>query len=222
MKSVCLLTRKPGTTREAFRDYYETRHALLGSRYFPFAKYVRNHLLASSTPVDFDVITEFFFDDGVNVADLHSGRVREILDQDEREFMDQRLIRPAGAEELLLAGPPRDIAPAGRRRQMLLLNSDSDETVFRAAVAGWGEAMASDHHLPRVSVDYTSPQFPDGEQRFPWQAILSLWLDDTGESVSELEAPPGVTLSVSLVAEVCESRPEQLKSLYQPSAAQTD
>ena len=44
MKSVCLLTRRAGTTREAFRDYYETQHCRLGMKYFPFAKYLRNHV----------------------------------------------------------------------------------------------------------------------------------------------------------------------------------
>ena len=222
MKSVCLLSRKPGTTREAFREYYENRHAPLGSRYFPFAKYVRNHLLASDEPVDFDVITEFFFDDSTDVAGVHSGRVREILDADERAFMDQRLIRPASAEELILVGPARDVTPAGRRRQILLLERQGDDTAFRSAIAGWAQALADSHGLSRISVDYTTPHYPEGEQRFPWAAMLSLWLDDASEAITRLEPPPGVELSVDLLAEVCESPPETLASLYTPDAALRD
>ena len=222
MKSVCLLSRKPGSTREAFRDYYETRHAPLGSRYCPFSKYVRNHLLASHGPVNFDVITEFFFDDGTNVGGVHSGRVREILDADEQRFMDQRLIRPAAAEEAVLAGVPRDIAAAGGRRQILLLDRQCDETAFRAAVAGWGKALGETHGLPRVSVDYITPHFPEGDQHFPWAAMLSLWLETGGETVTRLDPPPGVGLSAELLTEVCESPPEVLASLYTPDAALRD
>ncbi|MDP4918131.1 MAG: EthD domain-containing protein, partial [Haliea sp.] len=97
MKSVCLISRRSGSTPEAFRDYYENHHSRLGSRYFPFTKYVRNYLVSASPSVDFDVITEFFFDPNVNVAGVHSGRVREILDEDERNFMEQQLIRPAAS-----------------------------------------------------------------------------------------------------------------------------
>ncbi len=61
MKVVTLIQRKPGTTRAAFKDYYEKNHARLGTRYFPFDKYVRNHL-DSSEPADvpFDVYMEAF------------------------------------------------------------------------------------------------------------------------------------------------------------------
>lgn len=218
MKSICLLTHRPGTTREAFRDYYETRHSRLGSRYFPFRKYVRNHLLSTSTGVDFDVITEFFFDDGVNVAGVHSGRVREIMDEDERRFMDQSLIRPSGVEEVLLAGNPRDIAPSGTRRQMLLLNRDTDDAAFRAAVADWGRTLAEQYALPRVSVDYAVPRA--GDTAFPFDAVLSLWLPATGAGLGELSAPAGVRLSVDLLAEVYESTPELLRELYDPAAVE--
>lgn len=222
MKSICLLSRKPGTTREAFREYYENNHAPLGSRYFPFTKYVRNHLLASTEPLDFDVITEFFFDGSTDIGGVHSGRVREILDADERKFMDQRLIRPASAEEAVLVGPPRDITPGGRRRQILLLDRQCEDTAFRAAVAGWGQALAGNHSLARVSIDYTVPHIPEGEQCFPWAAMLSLWLDDASETATRLEPPQGVALAVDLLAEVCESPPETLASLYTPDAALRD
>lgn len=218
MKSICLLTHRPGTSRAAFREYYETRHSRLGSRYFPFSKYVRNHLLSTSIEVDFDVITEFFFDDGVNVAGVHSGRVREIMDEDERRFMDQSLIRPSGAEEVLLAGSPRDIAAPGTRRQMLLLDRDTDEAAFRAAVADWGRALSEQHALPRVSVDYAVARA--GESALPFDAVLSLWLPPAGAAVRELEAPAGVRLSADLLAEVCESTPELLRELYDPAAVE--
>jgi len=216
MKSVCLLSHRPDSTREAFRDYYENHHSRLGSRYFPFSKYVRNHVLSSVGEPDFDVLTEFFFEDGVDVGAVHSGRVREILDADERQFMDQRLIRPASAQELLLSGSARDVAPAGTRRQLLMLNQSGDAAGFRDAVNSWGRQLAEEGHLSRVSVDYTQAHAPAGEVRFPFDAVLSLWLQENGKALSGLQAPAAVELKAHVLTEVCESTPELLQELYDP------
>jgi hypothetical protein len=216
MKSVCLLSRRPGSTRDAFRDYYENSHSRLGSRYFPFSKYVRNHVLSSAGEVDFDVLTEFFFEDGVDVGAVHSGRVREILDADERQFMDQRLIRPASAQELLLAGSARDIAPEGTRRQLLMLNQSGDAASFRNAVNSWGKQLAEEGDLSRVSVDYTQAHAPAGEVRFPFDAVLSLWLRENGEALTGLQAPAALAIKADVLTEICESTPELLHALYDP------
>lgn len=71
-KVITLIPRKPGTTRAAFKDYYENNHAPLGTRYFPFDKYVRNHLVASH-PEDlgFDVLMELWLDHGKAMATPH-------------------------------------------------------------------------------------------------------------------------------------------------------
>ena len=88
MKVVTLIQRKPGTTRAAFKDYYEKNHAPLGSRYFPFDKYVRNHL-DSSEPADapFDVYMEAFLD-RTKAMGLLTGDVLKIFDEDEARFMN--------------------------------------------------------------------------------------------------------------------------------------
>lgn len=216
MKTVGLFTRRPGTSRDAFRDYYENQHSRLGSRYFPFRKYVRNHLLSSSVDVDFDVISEFFFGDSVDIADVHSGRVRKILRADERQFMNQGLNRPASAEEVLLVGPPRGIASAGTRRQMLLLEKAGDDATFRSAVAAWGSELAVRDKLPRTSVDYTAPS---AGSRFPYDAMLSLWLPDNAEAVGALQAPEASRLVVNILTEVYESTPKLLQELFQPLQA---
>ncbi len=217
MKSVCLLSHRPGSTRQAFREYYETRHSRLGSRYFPFTKYVRNHVLSSAGEVDFDVVTEFFFDDGVDVGGVHSGRVREILDEDERQFMDQRLIRPAAAEELLLSGSARDVAPEGTRRQLLLLSHMGDAAGFHDAVNAWGKQLATmEAGLLRVSVDHTQAHAATGEGRFPFDAVLSLWLPAEGNALTELSPPAAVQVRADVLTQVCESTPELLRELYDP------
>ncbi|MCR9185899.1 MAG: EthD domain-containing protein [Halieaceae bacterium] len=216
MKSICLLSRLSGTSPEAFRDYYENNHSRLGSRYFPFAKYVRNHVLSASPAVDFDVITEFFFAPDLDVAGVHSGRVREILDADERRFMEQRLIRPAGAEEVLLAGPPRDVEAPGRLRQMLLLKPITGAGgTFADSVAAWGRQLADHEQVLRVTMDSASAQAPGGGNAFPYEALLSVWLKDDN-TVQPGEPPAGIELSGILLTEVCESPPDLLRELYQP------
>src|SRR5512139_2462762 len=174
MKSVCLLTRRPGTTRAAFRDYYETAHCRLGMKYFPFAKYLRNHVVESSREIDFDCVSEFYFEEGRSGAELMGTPVGEILRADERKFMDQSLIRPAAAEESILCGPPRDVAKPGTRRQLLMLNpagGDSD-AAFLAAVRDWGLALGGLAGVLRVSSDCTQA-FAPGAAAFPWRAMLS-------------------------------------------------
>ncbi|MEQ9462250.1 MAG: EthD domain-containing protein [Haliea sp.] len=219
MKSVCLLSHRPDSTRAAFRAYYENNHFRLGARYFPFRKYVRNHLLSSVGEVDFDVLTEFFFDDGVDVAGVHSGRVREILDADEKRFMDQGLIRPAGAEEELLSGCARDIAPAGTRRQLLMLNAATDSASFRDATSAWGRQLAAAHdELQRVSVDYIQNHAASDEGRFPFDAVLSLWLPAEASALQGLSPPAAIELQADVLTEVCESPPELLRELYAPDA----
>jgi EthD domain len=121
MKVVTLIQRKPGTTRAAFKDYYEKNHAPLGTRYFPFDKYVRNHL-DSSEPADvpFDVYMEAFLDRPRALALLTgNAHAAKLFDDDEKRFMNAPP-RPEGfdAEERLVSGPPRGLGQgAGRGGQ---------------------------------------------------------------------------------------------------------
>lgn len=69
IKVITLLTRKPGLTKEEFRNHYENVHRHLGEKYlFPHAiKYVRRYVEAPSgsssyeAAPDFDVIMEVWF-----------------------------------------------------------------------------------------------------------------------------------------------------------------
>jgi len=221
MKSLCLLSRRPGTTREAFREYYETRHCKLGMKYYPFAKYLRNHVLESSREIDFDCVSEFYIDDGRLQVDPMSTPAGEILRADERSFMDQSLIRPALGEESILAGPPRDVAPPGTRRQLLLLNpaAGSDDAGFPGAVRDWGLAFAKQAGVQRVSLDRTTA-FAPGAAGFPWRAVLSLWLADRAAPLAIGAVPLPLELGVTLLAAVCESPPEEIAALYDPGLPQ--
>ena len=218
MKSVCLLTRRAGTTRAAFRDYYETQHCRLGMKYFPFVKYLRNHVVAASADIDFDCVSEFYTDLGRVSGDLMATPIGDIMRADERKFMDQALIRPAVAEESILAGPPRDVAAPGTQRQILMLHpaaGEPDEAFFDV-VRAWGLELGAAPGVMRASLDRTAIFRTDGPA-FPWRAMLSLWLAP-GAAPAQIAAPPAALgLGVALLADVCESPPELIRALYDPT-----
>ncbi len=218
MKSVCLLTRRAGTTRAAFRDYYETRHCRLGMKYYPFAKYLRNHVVDSAQDIDFDCVSEFYMEDGRLSVDPKQTGAGAILDADERNFMEQGLIRPARAEETILFGPPRDVAVPGTRRQLLLLDPAAgiDDDAFAAAITGWARAIASVPGVVRVSLDRVLPYAPD-RTSFPCQALLGVWLGVGASPIALPSTPAALELRVALLADVCETPPAEIAALYDPS-----
>jgi hypothetical protein len=170
MKSVCLLTRRQDLSREAFHDYYETRHAPLAIGYFPFEKYVRSHL-QDHADLGFDTVSEFWAEDLAALTSLMEGEVGEILRADERKFMDQSQIRPGGAEELLLLGPPREVdAPQARTALLVERASGVSDQAFRQALRRWAQVLAD--VAKRIAVDLVSPWSQRG---FVGEAILWLW-----------------------------------------------
>lgn len=218
-KFAALLTRRPGTTRQAFRDYYETSHSRLGMKYFPFAKYVRNHVVEASTDIDFDVVSEFYYAAGAHARRQPPESVHRIMDADERKFMDQSLIRSTAVEERIVSGPPRDVAAPGTRRQMLLLDARAAAgAAFLAAVEQWGRTLGKQPRVMRVSMDTVHASGTD-DHAFPYRALLSLWLRAADRAIALPEPPAGVRLGVSLLVDVCESPPQLLSELHDPSAS---
>lgn len=208
MKSICLLSQKPGSSREAFRRYYEESHAILGMRHFPFTKYLRNHVVAASAPIDFDVLSEFYADDLAQSAQIMAGPIGAVMDADEKRFMDQGLIRAAASKESILYGPSRDVAPPGTRRVLMLLDAPDV-----AALAQWAGNVGDAHaDIARISLDLTSP-FGPGPRAFPFDAVLSLWLK-AGAQAPTVDLPGGASHRLSVLTEVCESPPAQIAELY--------
>lgn len=94
MKTLALIARKPGTTRDAFRAQYEQIHAPLGLTVMSgLVRYVRHHVRAElHGAAGFDVATSFIYRDeaalrGV-IARLAS-RAGDAVRRDELEFMDK-------------------------------------------------------------------------------------------------------------------------------------
>ena len=103
-KTIVLLTRKPGTTLEAFKQHYETVHAPGAIERIPplaRADYRRNFIEGPSSDTlprpDFDVITEITFADDADYEAfrraLEDPAVQAWIAQDEARFSDRSLTR---------------------------------------------------------------------------------------------------------------------------------
>ena len=111
IKVVTLLTRKPGMSREAFIEYYENNHRLIGEKYLGghAVKYQRRYLapveadLLNSDDLPFDVLMEIWFPDHANMdkamALLGTKEAQEEIAADEERLFDRALIRSFVVEE---------------------------------------------------------------------------------------------------------------------------
>lgn len=207
-KSIALLSRRADISRESFRDYYETRHAPLAICHFPFAKYVRNHLL-SLPDIGFDTISEFWSDDYGAIGELMGSAVGDMMREDERRFMDQSMIRSALSTEYLIHGPARHVERAPRSRVAVLLGRADDlgDAPFIERLNAYGQTLATEagEQATRVTLDVlqTFPGMP-----FPYASILWLWLED--EKQPRLGAAPPVAIDVQgvVLTRSCETPPE--------------
>jgi len=196
MKSICALAHRPDSDRAAFQSYYETNHSPLAIRHFPFARYVRNHLIDDAGP-GVDTIAEFWATDVAAMAALMDGPIGDILRADEEKFMDRSRIAPAGSDEHVLSGgPPADAS--GERFATLIDREGAEPAAFRDAVLGWARALA--RTMSGVSVDFaTSWSVP----AFPADAVL--W-----SPAAPVEVPDGFSRVVHLRVRRCETPMEQL------------
>jgi len=105
IKSISLIRRKPGSTREEFMRHYEEVHAPLALRCLPgLKKYVRNYVVGDvfGAPADFDVVSEFWYDSAEDVKAalaFYDSPAGQVLRDDELLFMDKASIRAARVVE---------------------------------------------------------------------------------------------------------------------------
>jgi uncharacterized protein (TIGR02118 family) len=99
-KVMAFLTRKPGMTRDEFRDYYENKHApLIGQLTPKMAAYKRNYVNLNGAfkrdedLITFDVITEMEFEDQAACERwFEAFQVPDVFAQisaDENNFLDR-------------------------------------------------------------------------------------------------------------------------------------
>ena len=104
MKVIAMYKRKPGLSAEQFRQHYETSHAPMSMRLFPFmTDYRRNYIrphpgqqgpgAPAANGLDFDVITEMTFESRSDyermLQQMTNPAVRKEVEQDEIQFMDR-------------------------------------------------------------------------------------------------------------------------------------
>lgn len=109
-KVMLFVKRKPGLTREQFRDRYESGHAPLAIQHLQYLRrYVRNFIIPVKGWEDpeFDCVTEFWFDDEHGWKETSKSYVNsdigKILIADEDEFMDRSTMRMVIADERVSA-----------------------------------------------------------------------------------------------------------------------
>lgn len=113
IKRILLIKRKPGTTHEQFRDYYEANHSQLALRLLGdlLLDYRRNYVqpadpssAGTARPgIEHDVVTELWFSDRAQMAAFYA-RVRQPeigarIAADEEKFMDRAAMRQALVDE---------------------------------------------------------------------------------------------------------------------------
>ena len=213
MKSVALMSRKPGMTRADFRDYYEKNHTVLGMRYFEFRKYIRNHVVEPPEGA-FDVFSEFWQADIPKVYAAMAGPIGDLMRKDGSKFIDRSQQRLANAVETLIAGAPRGVDPTPTPKTSLFLTMapGADRSHFLDAVARWGAeiAEAAPDEIRRVTMDIIAP-FENAP--FPYDAIICLWHRKDAADIAS--APPKeVVLAAKATLESCETPPDVLSKSY--------
>ncbi|WP_238430976.1 EthD domain-containing protein [Frankia nepalensis] len=109
-----MIKRRPGLTRDEFREYYEHRHAPLFHRAIPaevadaIVHYAQNHAVTlgrGTTETAYDCVTEIGFGDRAGLAiwnRWYLGDEGRVLRDDEENFMDK-------GKRLVLVTEVRDI-----------------------------------------------------------------------------------------------------------------
>lgn len=111
LKTIALLKCKTGMSRQDFIDYYESRHAPLIRKLLPqLVEYRRNFIepegvfiSPGAAPVDFDVITEMWFQDRAAydqaMAKVAEPEVWDTIAADEENLFDRGKTRMFVVEE---------------------------------------------------------------------------------------------------------------------------
>jgi uncharacterized protein (TIGR02118 family) len=105
-KVFAYLTRRPGTTREEFIDYYENRHVpLVLSLASTPRVYKRNYVVSGdatspgSPGFDFDVVTEIIWDDRAGFEEWTALSGVPAIAEDEARFLDRSKTRAHVVDE---------------------------------------------------------------------------------------------------------------------------
>ena len=209
MKAVSLLVRRPDISRAAFREYYERHHCLLAMQHFPFRRYVRNHLFGTDDRFGFDCISEFGLAEEFRHVPLMGSRSRQLMEADELEFMQPELIRVAAAEEHVLFAA--DSYGRGQQRLVLLFRDEGlgPHRLKREIESFGAELLRQAHGVSEMKMDLLSS---DLAQRFPFDALLWIRIEEADERPLNLDGIPGLVGSLAVMT--CASSETELKERF--------
>ena len=93
IKTIALIKRKEGITREEFVKHYKEVHAPLALKYLPQIKrYIRNYIIDTGMEgPNFDCISEFWFDsieDAMGIMEFMQSEAGQVIRDDEAKFID--------------------------------------------------------------------------------------------------------------------------------------
>lgn len=212
IKNMCLMPRRADFTRPRFHLYYESQHTPLALKHIhTFGKYVRNHVQTAEPEVQFDTLSEFWFDsldDAMAIGAWLQTPDGEILREDERKFTDQARITPFSVTESLVAGEPRVEELVPTRTHMLLIGEPRQPASLTTDLEVLGRKWAAAANLRRVVLSVTNQQ---PGRSSPYFAVLSGWpqAGDTGsEAVLAKMATEAAALGpvTKLTCEAVETR----------------
>lgn len=208
MKAVSLVSRRADLDRAGFRDYYETTHCWLAMQHFPFLGYTRNHL-TDHPELDFDCISEFEAPAYLDDVDVMNSRSRQLVMEDELQFMDPERIRVAGVRRHTLITPAQQ-DPVARLNSHVLLLEHHQETLLALAQQLAGELAATRADLHGMRLDLLDN---DPRQPLPCNALLWLdWLDRNEPLPTALQQLPG--LQMTLQVERCDTPQAALQERF--------
>ena len=169
MKAVSLVTRRANLDRAGFRDYYETTHCWLAMQHFPFLGYTRNHLL-DHPELDFDCISEFAAPAEMAEIDVMNSRSRQLVANDELQFMDPSRIRVAAVRPHQLI-PSKEGGPQRLQAQVLMIEHDQ-QALLQILQKLVPQLVAAHPALHGMRLDLL-----DNDPRCPLPSNAVLWLD---------------------------------------------
>jgi uncharacterized protein (TIGR02118 family) len=199
IRVIALMARRRGSTREAFRAYYEASHAPLARRRFGrwFRGYVRGHPLEVAGPeLAYDSVTELWYDDAKafgEVAAYLASPAGDEIHADEQRFMERPENAFFAAREAVRAGAARPAPGAAARLALAWPDGAAPPAgALRERLAALGPELVFAEHLVRdaaLGIRGGPPERPE--------ALTQLWFRGAAPPLAALAGALGAGASVS-------------------------
>lgn len=103
IKRIVLLKRKPGMSRQEFRDHWVNQHAQTVKTFPQVKKYVVNFFSPSLSDPPFDGVAELWFEDETKLKEYETSQeVASFVKEDNPKFMDTAKRFSAVVDEVII------------------------------------------------------------------------------------------------------------------------